>query len=86
MRGSTAPEGNVSVLLQLHVLHEASNDNFRFAMGYYTEVGIGCPRSLEEAKRWYGRAACKFIYCQPEYVCIGSLTGLFLSIQFPQGA
>lgn len=28
-----------------------------FAMGYYTEVGIGCPRSLEEAKRWYGRAA-----------------------------
>lgn len=33
-----------------------------FAMGYYTEVGIGCPRSLEEAKRWYGRAACKFGY------------------------
>jgi len=32
-----------------------------FAMGYFTEVGIGCPRSLEEAKRWYGRAACKFI-------------------------
>lgn len=46
-------------------------------MGYYTEVGIGCPRSLEEAKRWYGRAACKFIYCQPEYVCIEALTGLF---------
>lgn len=31
-----------------------------FAMGYFTEVGIGCPRSLDEAKRWYGRAACKF--------------------------
>lgn len=30
-----------------------------FALGYYTEVGIGCPRSLEEAKRWYGRAAGK---------------------------
>ncbi|KAL5118963.1 hypothetical protein ACEQ8H_003092 [Pleosporales sp. CAS-2024a] len=28
-----------------------------FAMGYFSEVGIGCPRSLEEAKRWYGRAA-----------------------------
>lgn len=28
-----------------------------FAMGYFTEVGIGCPRSVEEAKRWYGRAA-----------------------------
>ncbi|KAF2083930.1 HCP-like protein [Saccharata proteae CBS 121410] len=28
-----------------------------FAMGYFTEVGIGCPRALEEAKKWYGRAA-----------------------------
>lgn len=33
-----------------------------FAMGYFTEVGIGCPRSLEEAKRWYGRAASKFFF------------------------
>ena len=33
-----------------------------FAMGYFTEVGIGCPRSLDEAKRWYGRAAGKFFY------------------------
>ena len=31
-----------------------------FAMGYFTEVGIGCPRSLEEAKKWYGRAAGEF--------------------------
>ena len=31
-----------------------------FAMGYFTETGIGCPASLEEAKKWYGRAACKF--------------------------
>ena len=31
-----------------------------FALGYYTEVGIGCQRSLEEAKRWYSRAAGKF--------------------------
>lgn len=30
-----------------------------FAMGYYSEVGIGCPKNLEDAKRWYGRAACK---------------------------
>lgn len=34
-----------------------------FAMGYFTEVGIGCPRSLEEAKRWYGRAAGEFDPC-----------------------
>ena len=30
-----------------------------FAMGYFTEVGIGCPSSIEEAKKWYGRAAGK---------------------------
>ena len=30
-----------------------------YAMGYFSEVGIGCPRSLEDAKRWYGRAAGK---------------------------
>ena len=28
-----------------------------FAMGYFTEGGIGCPPSAEEAKRWYWRAA-----------------------------
>ncbi|KAK5175053.1 uncharacterized protein LTR77_000190 [Saxophila tyrrhenica] len=28
-----------------------------FAMGYFTEQGIGCPPSLDEAKKWYGRAA-----------------------------
>lgn len=28
-----------------------------FAMGYFTEVGIGCPSNLSEAKQWYGRAA-----------------------------
>lgn len=28
-----------------------------FAMGYFNENGIGCPKNVEEAKRWYGRAA-----------------------------
>lgn len=29
------------------------------AMGYFTEVGIGAPEpALEDAKRWYWRAAC----------------------------
>ena len=31
-----------------------------FAMGYFHEVGIGCTSNLDEAKRWYTRAACKF--------------------------
>ncbi|KAF7187243.1 Chitin synthase regulatory factor 3 [Pseudocercospora fuligena] len=28
-----------------------------FAMGYFTENGIGCPPSMDEARKWYGRAA-----------------------------
>ena len=28
-----------------------------FAMGYFTEVGIGAPPNLDEAKRWYRKAA-----------------------------
>lgn len=30
-----------------------------FAMGYYTEQGIGVPENLEDAKRWYWRAAAQ---------------------------
>jgi TPR repeat protein len=30
-----------------------------YAMGYYSQVGIGCPTNLDDAKRWYGRSACK---------------------------
>lgn len=32
-----------------------------YAMGYFTEVGIGAPANLEDAKRWYWRAACEFL-------------------------
>jgi TPR repeat protein len=31
-----------------------------YAMGYFTEVGIGAPANLEDAKRWYWRAAGMF--------------------------
>ncbi|KAI9852810.1 MAG: hypothetical protein M1838_005031 [Thelocarpon superellum] len=30
-----------------------------YAMGYFTEVGIGAPANAEDAKRWYWRAAGK---------------------------
>jgi TPR repeat protein len=33
-----------------------------YAMGYFTEVGIGVPANLEDAKRWYWRAAGKFFF------------------------
>ena len=32
-----------------------------YAMGYFTEVGIGVPANLEDAKRWYWRAAGELI-------------------------
>lgn len=33
--------------------------NAEYAVGHYTEVGIGTRIDLEEAKRWYGRAAAQ---------------------------
>ena len=30
-----------------------------YAMGYFTEVGIGCSANQDEAKKWYWRAACE---------------------------
>ncbi|KAH7037152.1 uncharacterized protein B0I36DRAFT_237275 [Microdochium trichocladiopsis] len=30
-----------------------------YAMGYFTEVGIGVPANLDDAKRWYWRAAAQ---------------------------
>ena len=30
-----------------------------YAMGYLTEAGIGCAANLDEAKKWYWRAACE---------------------------
>ncbi|CAN8100672.1 unnamed protein product [Discula destructiva] len=30
-----------------------------YAMGYFTEMGIGVPANLEDAKRWYWRAAAQ---------------------------
>lgn len=35
-----------------------------YAMGYFTEVGIGAPADLEGAKRWYWRAAGSYISLQ----------------------
>lgn len=47
-----------------------------FAMGYLTEVGIGCQPSSEEAKRWYWRAACKCHssanFCRPPLTVIST--------------
>lgn len=41
-----------------------------FAMGYFTETGIGCPANLEEAKRWYGRAAGEYSTLPCDEACV----------------
>lgn len=35
--------------------------NAEYALGYFTEVGIGVTANLEEAKRWYFKAAGMFL-------------------------
>ena len=37
-----------------------------YAMGYFTEVGIGAPANLEDAKRWYWKSACESIRSRPQ--------------------
>lgn len=34
--------------------------NAEYALGYFTEVGIGVSENLDEAKRWYFKAASKY--------------------------
>ena len=46
-----------------------------YAMGYFTEVGIGAPANLEDAKRWYWRAAGEFLSSHPSCFC--SVLALF---------
>lgn len=36
-----------------------------YAMGYFSEVGIGASASLDDAKRWYWKASCEFYINYP---------------------
>lgn len=47
-----------------------------YAMGYFTEVGIGVPPNLEDAKRWYWRAAGKCSLVIPSKNCVLTLSFL----------
>lgn len=72
-----------------------------YAMGYFTEVGIGSPSSLEDAKRWYWRAAGKFfvlfflvwlcclfvsLLLVVVYIVVGFANTISNSPKFPQSA
>lgn len=55
-----------------------------YAMGYLTEVGIGAPASIEDAKRWYWRSACKSsIY---DRMCGRVADAVIYSTKFPEGS
>lgn len=51
-----------------------------YAMGYFTEMGIGIPANMEDAKRWYWRAAGE--YCLRDLVM--NLEGTILTLEIAQ--
>lgn len=54
-----------------------------YAMGYFTEVGIGVAANMEDAKRWYWRAAGKFLRLSFVYTFVSLLTSISAQ-DFPQ--
>lgn len=56
-----------------------------YAMGYFTETGIGVPANLEDAKRWYWRAAGK-CSCIPRSQMGWKTNKMMCSPGLPQGA
>lgn len=55
-----------------------------YAMGYFTEMGIGCPAHLEDAKRWYWRAAGECIHPGSSPHRQRGLTSLLPAQDFPK--
>ena len=54
-----------------------------YAMGYFTEVGIGAPANLDDAKRWYWRAACQ---SHPLNISLSFADPSLRSTKFPESA
>ena len=54
------PQSDTEAYLWARKAAQAGLAKAEYAMGYFTEVGIGVPANLEDAKRWYWRAASKF--------------------------
>lgn len=60
-------DSNVVILLQNDVeaylwARKAADRGYakaEYAVGYYTETGVGVKQSLDEARRWYMRAAAQ---------------------------
>ena len=55
-----------------------------FAMGYFTETGIGCPASIDESKKWYGRAACKCQLAMQRQMLDMSTDSMLPAYNFPK--
>ena len=57
-----------------------------YAMGYFTEVGIGAPADIEAAKRWYWKSACESNSMFHLVMCDRALTNMFplRSPKFPK--
>lgn len=57
-----------------------------YGMGYFTEVGIGVPANLDDAKRWYWKAACESFFFFVSFPRFGylRLTVFPLAQNFPK--
>ncbi|CEI92148.1 hypothetical protein CU097_002131 [Rhizopus azygosporus] len=51
------PQNDTEAYLWAKKAAEKELPKAEYAMGYYTEMGIGVPKDLDKAKRWYTKAA-----------------------------
>ena len=58
--GGLLPQSDTEAYLWARKSAQSGYAKAEYAMGYFNEVGIGAPANLEEAKRWYWRAACEY--------------------------
>ncbi|ORZ20261.1 hypothetical protein BCR42DRAFT_408348, partial [Absidia repens] len=60
LTGATGPSGNdVEAYLWARKAADRGYAKAEYAVGYYTETGVGVKQSLDDAKKWYLRAAAQ---------------------------
>jgi TPR repeat protein len=53
------PQNDVEAYLWARKAADRGYAKAEYAVGYYTETGVGVKQSLDEARRWYMRAAAQ---------------------------
>lgn len=77
------PQSDTEAYLWARKAATAGLAKAEYAMGYFTEVGIGAPADADAAKRWYWKAACELSFANDETQS-GYCTDKVNSAGFPQ--